>query len=315
VGIRDRRNGRNAFETAVGREKYSKVVPPRAMAESERFALDLETVSQLYTRYAVDLNRVREEEARFYRRWMASRPFLGRGRSYSWIPKPVRHLVASTYFRIRTAREWTDLSPSFGDVQSELVYLFVRTLEPSVVVEISPAGGWSTSWILSALRDNGHGTLHSYDRLNDSTRTIPEELRHDRWVFTQGDVRKLVYTLPTDIDYLFLDADHSRSFAEWYIGALLSKLRPNVLVSVDDVYRNWEVDKQSEFGESKVVLDWLSRHQSPSFTASPVHDRAVFGAIQEVRRSIGVSPQILPTSVNPAVFFFTPAGDRPNPTE
>src|SRR5436190_17043076 len=79
--------------------------------------------------------------------------------------------------------------PKFDDIEAELTYLFVRSLRPDVVLEIAPYYGWSTTWLLQALRDNGAGRLHSYDLVDYSRWTIPSDLGGDRWRFTQADVR------------------------------------------------------------------------------------------------------------------------------
>jgi predicted O-methyltransferase YrrM len=45
--------------------------------------------------------------------------------------------------------------------QGSLLYLLVRGLRPSVVVETGVGPGYSTAWILAALEDNHHGELTS----------------------------------------------------------------------------------------------------------------------------------------------------------
>src|SRR5262249_18744572 len=43
------------------------------------------------------------------------------------------------------------LMPALDDIEAEITYLLLRETRPCHVVEISPRGGWSTSWILAAL--------------------------------------------------------------------------------------------------------------------------------------------------------------------
>ncbi len=62
------------------------------------------------------------------------------------------------------------------DEDCEILYLLLRAERPEHVVEISPFHGWSTSWILAALRDNGRGRLVSYARHN-----VPADLAAGRW--------------------------------------------------------------------------------------------------------------------------------------
>jgi len=63
------------------------------------------------------------------------------------------------------------LDPHFDDIEAEITYLLIRAFRPKTLVKISPLGGWSTSWILNAIRDNNYGTLYSYDLVDDSLKT------------------------------------------------------------------------------------------------------------------------------------------------
>ena len=47
--------------------------------------------------------------------------------------------------------------------------------------------GLSTIHLAAAVRDNGGGHLHSFDRVDAVLRNVPAELA-DRWTFVQGDV-------------------------------------------------------------------------------------------------------------------------------
>ena len=55
-------------------------------------------------------------------------------------------------------------------------------------MELGTFQGWSTTWILRALRDNGHGHLHSFDQVDAVLRTVPADLADGRWTFVPGDV-------------------------------------------------------------------------------------------------------------------------------
>ena len=52
------------------------------------------------------------------------------------------------------------------DIEAELTYLRLRELRPAKVMELGTFHGWSTTWMLRALRDNGTGHLYSYDRVD-----------------------------------------------------------------------------------------------------------------------------------------------------
>jgi predicted O-methyltransferase YrrM len=283
-----------------------------AQPAEERYfpPLDLNGVGSLYKKFASDLRRVRSEEEELYRRWSGKRSTqlsLGKG---CRVPKFVRRRLSSTYYWLRSMRRTADLQPLFADFDSELTYLFLRAIQPDTVVEISPAGGWSTSWILSALRDNHRGALYSFDLMDDSTRTLPSSLRVGRWYFTQGDVKKKAAALPPRIDYLFLDSDHSHEFAEWYLKAVFPRLSSRALVSVDDVFRDWAEDSPSDFLEAQVVLRWLALSRTEYFTVSRHHARDVWNFISELRKELCLEGPIVPYTGNPAVFFYYRPADQ-----
>jgi predicted O-methyltransferase YrrM len=66
------------------------------------------------------------------------------------------------------------MTPQLDDLEAEITYLLLRATRPAVVMELGTFHGWSTSWILSALRDNGAGRLHSFDRIDNVVHNVPE---------------------------------------------------------------------------------------------------------------------------------------------
>jgi predicted O-methyltransferase YrrM len=144
---------------------------------------------------------------------------------------------------LRLAREYQRelltqraMRPKLDDIEAELTYLLLRDVRPTAVVEIGSFHGWSTSWILRALRDNGHGQLSTFDIVDHVRRTVPEELADGRWTFVGGDVRTNLRRIPLDVGYLFLDAAHTAGFARWYTKSLFPRLDAGTPVSVHDVF-------------------------------------------------------------------------------
>jgi predicted O-methyltransferase YrrM len=200
--------------------------------------LPLDTLISWYRTYADDLRAARDEQ----RELLAQRP----------------------------------MRPRIDDVEAEISYLTIRALRPRTVLEIGSARGWSTTWLLRALRDSDDGgVLHTFDLTDDATRTVPPALAAGRWRFTRGDVRR--GPLPEDPGFVLVDAAHTARFARWYTTNLFERLRPGAAVAVHDVFHGrhpWPVS------EGAVVLDWLRRHGIGHLTASPAadpdtHDRLV----------------------------------------
>ena len=173
------------------------------------------------------------------------------------------------------------LVPMLDDLEAEITYLFIRDRHPGVVVEMSPNTGWSTTWILSALRDNGSGALWSYDLHDTSSKLVPDKLAGKRWHFVLGDARTTITNAP-EFNYLFIDSDHSKEFAEWYTKALLPRVKPGCIVSVHDVYHD---SVPSE--EGAVVIRWLTARGIAHWTVSPAVNAGVTEAILEERRQLG----------------------------
>jgi predicted O-methyltransferase YrrM len=193
--------------------------------------------------------------------------------------------------------------PKFDDLESEITYLLVRAARPAVVLEIAPYYGWSTTWLLQALRDNGTGRLVSYDLVDYARWTVPPDLAGDRWTFVHGDVRDHVARLPADVGFLFLDAAHTAEFARWYLDALFPRLAPGTPVGVHDVFHH---PTRTLMPESLVLREWLEGRGVPWFTASPARAPEAHAALLAVKRELGLAEPIHPSTNNPMVFFRAP---------
>ncbi|MGH7605945.1 MAG: class I SAM-dependent methyltransferase [Gemmatimonadales bacterium] len=176
----------------------------------------------------------------------------------------------------------------------------MRRFRPAVILEIAPYYGWSTTWLLHALRDNGAGRLESYDLVDYSRWTVPAELARGRWRFTQGDIRDSVAALPAGIGYLFLDAAHTVEFARWYVDALFPRLAAGTVVGVHDIFRGPAL---APMPERAVLLDWLERRGVPCITAAPGpgQDR-----LMAVKRELRLAEPIHDSTKNPMAFFRLP---------
>lgn len=192
--------------------------------------------------------------------------------------------------------------PQLDDVEAEVTYLLLRHARPTHVVELGTFHGWSTTWILRALHDNGAGRLHSFDRVDHVVRSVPAALAGDRWAFHHGDVRERLADVPRDTGYLFVDAAHTASFARWFLAELFPLVPAGVPVSVHDVFHTrWALP----LTEGGAVVGWLRRRGTPWFTAARRRDPAAFAALVELRRELGIAGA-RGTTVNPMLWFTMP---------
>ena len=224
-------------------------------------------LAELYTKYAGELRTAREEQRAFRQ-------------------------TRSAEFRAQ-----------LDDVEAEITYLLIREYAPRNVVEIGTFHGWSTSWILRALRDNGAGRLWSFDIVDNVERNIPADLSADRWTFTRGDVRQNLGSLPGDVDYLFIDAAHNASFARWFIADLFPLMRPGIPVSVHDVFHNRFA---MPFSEGAVLMKWLKEVGAPWFTAAHKRAPRQFAQLDAHRTSLGITEKVHDGTDNPMVYFLLP---------
>jgi predicted O-methyltransferase YrrM len=232
------------------------------MTEAATQLTTVDNVAHLYRMYAADLSRVREEQ---------------------------RELAAQR-----------DLRPKLDDIEAEITYLLIRSVRPASIVEIGTFHGWSTTWILQALRDNGEGDLHSYDLVDHVRQSVPATLAASRWTFHHGDVRSLA--IPA-ADYLFLDAAHSASFARWYTAHLLPGLAAGTPVSVHDVYHHRAV---LPFTEGRVLLRWLRERGIAAFTTSSAHAPDVYERLRQLKGNLRLAAPVHRLAPNPMVFFQAP---------
>ncbi|ALE79592.1 methyltransferase [Pseudonocardia sp. AL041005-10] len=192
--------------------------------------------------------------------------------------------------------------PQLDDVEAELTYLLLRHHRPSQVVEVGTYYGWSTTWILSALRDNGSGHLQSFDLVDHVCGTVPEELSAGRWTFHRGDLRETVEKVPADTGYLFVDADHGRRFARWYLEHLFGRIATGTPTSVHDVFH---LPRARPFTEGSEVLRHLERSGTGWFTSSRAAAPRNLRALDAVRAELGITG-VRGTSRNPMIFFSMP---------
>ncbi|ANY06900.1 class I SAM-dependent methyltransferase [Pseudonocardia sp. HH130630-07] len=190
------------------------------------------------------------------------------------------------------------VTPQLDDVEAEVTYLLLRHHRPSHVVEIGTFWGWSTTWILSALRDNGHGHLHSFDLVDHVRDTVPAALADDRWTFHHGDLRDTVAEVPDDTGYLFVDADHGRRFARWYLEHLFPRIAPGTPASVHDVFH---LPWARPFTEGAEVVRWLRQRGTPWFRPGGRNRRT----LDAVRAELGITGA-RGTTRNPMMFFEMP---------
>jgi predicted O-methyltransferase YrrM len=167
-------------------------------------------------------------------------------------------------------------------VMARLCYLACRVTSPSVVIETGVAYGVSSAYILTALRENGQGTLHSVDLppvRRKSERfwgiAVPDDLK-GRWNLHRGTSSRVLPRLlqenPT-VDIFVHDSLHTHKNMSHEFDTIWPHLRPGALLLADDIERN------SAFNEllQKTPAFWRAIKDRET---TPLHGKAapvVFG--------------------------------------
>ena len=244
---------------------------------------------------------MRQSQHEMYRRYLDAINIIN---ERFWLRIPLA-LFGKRYLlylaRLRPTYAVALLDPHFDDIEAELTYLLIRESKPNTIVEIGALGGWSTSWILSGLRDNRHGKLYSFDKADDSTKTLPPGLTENRWVFVLGDILKDEDSIPRNIDYLLVDANHTADFARWYLEKIFPKVSHDSFISVHDMFHASE--PKAPFGEGVVISAYLSLNNIPYLTSAPAKNKWVYDQIMKIKKELDIQENITESRINPAVFF------------
>ena len=190
----------------------------------------------------------------------------------------------------------------FDDVEAELLYLFIREMGPSMALEIGSGSGWSTTWMLHALKSTG-GRLLSLDRDNNTPSFVPSGLAGDRWSFFRMDIRDAARESLAQLDFLLVDTDHQPHVIDWIIEHIFPLVRPGGRIAVHDVFAL----ATPAHGEAVRIFRYLDRIGVRPYTPSrcfPASHRKINGA----RREAGIDPDnlICPNKVNPLLVFDVP---------
>lgn len=170
--------------------------------------------------------------------------------------------------RMRIVHSYT--IPQFDDIEAEIVCLILMYLNPKKIYEFSPCGGWSTLYMLNTLDviNNIEGNVHSFDIIDNCSSNINKfNNLVNRWKFYLGNVEDKYIHFDEDIDYLFIDSDHSSGFTRKYIDELLNPLlvklkniNKQIFVSVHDVFHT-----NVPSDEGRLVIEFLEKNNIEYF--------------------------------------------------
>jgi predicted O-methyltransferase YrrM len=172
----------------------------------------------------------------------------------------------------RIRKVWNDHT-AFGGAIVGAIDLFdihilcglIKTFNVKRIMECSPNYGWSTTFIQMALPEESDHRSFDIDNYKKTIRrNVARHTHLKNWLFVEGDFRKTVVAhldFLKELDLLFIDSDHSASFAAWYLeeAKFIERVKPGTLIHIHDVYPLGL--EPAGFSESPYVLHWLERHR------------------------------------------------------
>lgn len=233
------------------------------------------------------------------------------------------------------AREWPG-HPQTDDLEMSISYLRLRATAPKVVWECAPADGWSSLFILQALKDNGHGHLYSFGLEKEKTVfTYMNKCCSDLsalWSYREGYLQDFTgkydfqhgkggfkdskgYVEVPMPDYVYMDALHTYDFGKMYADVLLSKLNGHAHVSMHDAFRDgWSHSTAQEkqvylahpkrpMPEAEGVIDTLNTKICRGFTVSKSYRADFQESVKAIHDKYVHSKELWGTHLNPTFWF------------
>jgi len=191
----------------------------------------------------------------------------------------------------------------FDDIEAELLYLFIREMGSGMALEIGSGSGWSTTWMLQALKSAGDGGLLSLDKHYNTPDFVPSELAEECWRFSKKDIREEPRESLEQPEFVLVDIDHQPELIDWIIEHVFPLVRSGGRIAVHDVFAL----ATPAHGEAVAVFRYLDRIGVRPYTPSHCFP-ASYRRINRARRKVGIDPDnlICPSKVNPLLVFDVP---------
>lgn len=158
-----------------------------------------------------------------------------------------------------------DMNRGLHQFEAYALYCYIREYKPKSIIEMSPDYGFSTYIMLNAIYDEGYENeieyFKSYDLRNALSLKAKKLTERSKFYSIHCGNAKNILEVPLRFDFWFIDSDHSKSFATWYIKHV-SKAKHIFVHDIDPSeeyqikYRKDNENTQSG-GEPLVVIEWL----------------------------------------------------------
>lgn len=147
---------------------------------------------------------------------------------------------------------------AMDDGEAEVLYALVRAIKPNICLEIGTHRGFSTNYIIQALKDNGFGHLWTTDPFEygaSNSITFEDRIWCDFLKQKGCDVK-----LKDKIDFVFVDGFHTLDDVYPEIKNILPQLSDNAVVVFHDAQNektNIENGVNAAIKKAGLVTTWI----------------------------------------------------------
>lgn len=148
----------------------------------------------------------------------------------------------------------------YGNLESLVLYCFIREFKPKKVFEMGTERFSRSTYLIqkALLKNGGDFTHYMCDFPSVLEQAVSNLFDTTNVVTLPGDVQNLKFDY-SEIDFMFIDAHHTREFAEWYLDNIVEYLKPNTPVHVHDI--NLSADWYDRDGKINEAYEFVTRHK------------------------------------------------------
>jgi hypothetical protein len=139
----------------------------------------------------------------------------------------------------------------FNKFESEVLYSLVRSSSPSNILELGSYNGFTSHIIIEAIKKNNIKCKLTSSDLRSESKWIDYDDGISSRTLIIGDSQKTISSDIGELDFLFIDSDHTYEFAKWYCSNIIPLVKSGSFIMIHD----WEGIEGDNDGEFKSVIE------------------------------------------------------------
>lgn len=134
----------------------------------------------------------------------------------------------------------------FHKFESEVLYSLIREIKPKNLLELGCWEGFTSLIMMKAIRANNTPATFTSSDLKDQSKYMDYDDGVTSRRLIVGDSKQTIDSKIGELDFLFIDSDHTYDFAKWYCNTVVPLVKKGCFVMVHD-WEGIEGDKDDEF--------------------------------------------------------------------